>query len=171
MKLFPTSKKEAFRTRGFRLIMNVYPMFFGTGGKVRFISSDWKEVHISMRLSLWTRNYVGTLFGGSLFSATDPFYPLMLFHVLGKNYVVWDKSASIRFKKPAKKTVYCKFLLNEEIIALIKQKVLENGEVEQSFQMEWIDKSGMVYTQLDRVIYIAEKKFYKEKKEGKEGLR
>jgi hypothetical protein len=38
-------------------------------------------------LSSWrTRNYVGTIFGGSMYSAVDPIYMVMLTRRLGKDY-------------------------------------------------------------------------------------
>ena len=43
-----------------------------------------------MKLSLRNQNYVGSHFGGGLFSMTDPFYMLMLMNVLGSEYLVWD---------------------------------------------------------------------------------
>ncbi|MDJ1499709.1 DUF4442 domain-containing protein [Xanthocytophaga agilis] len=113
-------KKESFKTWCFRLFMNWYPMYMGTGGKILRISGDWQEVKVRLRRSLWTYNYVGTIFGGSYFSASDPFYMLMLLHNLGKGFVVWDKSASIRFKKPGKTTLYADFLITPAILAEIQ---------------------------------------------------
>ena len=34
--------------------------------------------------------------------AVDPIYMLMLLKILGPEYIVWDKSANIRFRKPGK---------------------------------------------------------------------
>lgn len=39
-------------------------------------------------------------------AASDPFYFLMLIQILGPDYVVWDKGYNVRFKKPAKQTLY-----------------------------------------------------------------
>jgi hypothetical protein len=98
-----TIKKESWKSWWFRLLMNWYPMYFGTGGKILFWAADSTEVHLRLRLNIWSYNYVGTIFGGSMFSAADPFYMVMLLKVLGNDYVVWDKAANIRFKNLQKK--------------------------------------------------------------------
>jgi hypothetical protein len=160
-----TTKTESFSTWKFRILMNWYPMYFGTGGKILFWSSDHKELHLRLRLNLWTYNYVGTIFGGSLFSASDPFYMLMLFKALGNAYVVWDKSANIKFKRPAKTTLYTKYKIEEEDFRKIRAEVAEKGDTTYSFVIQWMDKDQVVYAEIERVCYIGDKGFYKKKTE------
>ena len=90
---------------------NLFPAFRGTGGRVRLVSADFREIAVELPLNWRTRNYVGTIFGGSLYAAVDPFYMIMLIQILGPDYVVWDKAASIRFRKPGRSTLYARFLL------------------------------------------------------------
>jgi acyl-coenzyme A thioesterase PaaI-like protein len=159
-----TNRSENFKMWRFRTFMNWYPMYFGSGGKILFWAADSQEVHVRLKLNMWSYNYVGTIFGGSMFSASDPFYMLMLFHILGEKYVVWDKSASIRFKRPARKTLYAKYLISDTHIAEIKQKVLENNEIDLTFPLQWIDTEGVVYAEIERTVYIADKIFYENKR-------
>lgn len=156
-------KKESFQTWRFRFFMNLYPMYFGTGGKITFLSSDWRQVQVRLRRNMWTYNYVGTIFGGSMFSASDPFYMLMLFHSLGKKYVIWDKSASIRFKKPGKTTLYAHFEVDEKTLADIKEKVAYSGETDWQFTIQWKDGAGKVHAEIERTVYVADKCFYQSK--------
>ena len=159
-----TDKKESFSSWKFRMLMNWYPMYFGTGGKILFWAGDSSELHIRLRLNPWTYNYVGTIFGGSLFAAADPFYMLMLFRALGPQFVVWDKSASIRFKKPGKTTLYAKYKITDEDFAEIKNAVTEKGETTRNFMIQWLDKDSVVHAEIIRECYIADKKFYHQKK-------
>ena len=163
-----TNKKESFSSWKFRMLMNWYPMYFGTGGKILFWAGDHMELHIRLRLNVWTYNYVGTIFGGSLFAAADPFYMLMLFKALGYRYVVWDKSASIRFKKPGKTTLFARYRISEEDFNLIKGTVEEKGETSHTFVIQWMDKNQVVYAEIERQCYIAEKDFYLRKKQMRE---
>jgi hypothetical protein len=71
--------------------MNLWPPFLGAGIRVRFISRDWRKIVTQLRLYGLNRNYMGTHFGGSLFSMTDPFYMLMLIRTLGKDYSILSK--------------------------------------------------------------------------------
>lgn len=156
--------KESWKTWWFRTVMNLYPMFLGTGGRLTLIAADWREVNVSLPLSLWSKNYVGTIFGGSMFAASDPFYMLMLMHNLGKSYVVWDKSATIRFRRPAKEKITTQFVLKEEVLEEIKQKVALQGEMDFPFLVQWFNKEGKVISEIERTLYIANKEFYKQKR-------
>jgi acyl-coenzyme A thioesterase PaaI-like protein len=159
-----TFRKENFKSWRFKTLMNWYPMYFGTGGKILFWSDDSHEIQLRLRLNPWTYNYVGTMFGGSMFSTCDPFYMLMWLKILGKNYVVWDKSASIRFKKPGKETLFAHLIISDEMIEVVKQKVKVNKEVNLPFIINWVDKDGIIYAEIERTIYIAEREFYQNKK-------
>jgi hypothetical protein len=72
---------------------------------VQRIAPDTKSIEIEMKLRFWNANDVGTHFGGSLFAMTDAFYMLILMRHLGSDYVVWDKAASIGYRKPGRGTV------------------------------------------------------------------
>ena len=129
-----------------------------------FWAADSSEVHLRLRLNIWTYNYVGTIFGGSFFSAADPFYMLMLIRSLGSSYVVWDKSASIRFKKPGKTTLFAKLQITEIDFKEIKDAVTQTGETTRTFVIQWKDKDEVIHAEIERHCYIADKEFYKRKK-------
>jgi Domain of unknown function (DUF4442) len=159
-----TGKTESWKTWCFRSLMNWYPMYFGTGGKILFWASDSSEVHLRLRLNIWTYNYVGTIFGGSMFSASDPFYMVMLLRILGPSFVVWDKSAIIKYKKPARTTLYAKLEVTNVVLHEIKNSIKEQGHTTHDFLIQWIDKDGTVNAEIQRHCYIADKEFYKRKK-------
>ena len=76
-----------------RTILNFYPPYIGAGIHVDNIADDWRQIDVSMRLRWYNRNAVRTHFGGSLYSMVDPHLMLMLMQLLGREYIVWDKSA------------------------------------------------------------------------------
>jgi acyl-coenzyme A thioesterase PaaI-like protein len=166
-----TDKKESFKTWRFRAFMNWYPMYFGTGGKVLFWAGDSSEVQLRVKLNLWTYNAVGTIFGGSLFSAADPFYMLMLMRALGKEYVVWDKAAHIRFRRPAKGTLFAVLRIAETDLQNIRTQVKESGHATKTFSIQWVDKHQVIYAEIERQCYIADKAFYKKRKEQSQSAR
>src|SRR6478672_11627229 len=100
---------ESLKTKLFRRWWNIFPAYRGTGAWIQSISADWKEVRVRLPLSWRTRNYVGTIFGGSIYACTDPIYMIMLMKTLGPDYIVWDKGATVRFKKPGRGTLYARF--------------------------------------------------------------
>src|SRR6266508_3226810 len=91
--------------------INLWPPILGAGIRVHWLDPELRTVDVTMKLRCWNRNFVGTHYGGSLYSMVDPFYMLMLIQNLGSEYIVWDKAATIRFRKPGRGTVRAKFRL------------------------------------------------------------
>lgn len=143
--------------RHMRWVLNLYPPFLGAGIRVRRLQSDWKAIDVEMNLRFWNSNYVGTHFGGSLYSMTDPFYMLMLIENLGPAYIVWDKAASVRFRRPGKGKVSVSFRLSEEQIEGIRQTLNTQEKVEPTFVVEVKDDSGAVVAEVEKVLYIRKK--------------
>lgn len=149
---------ENFKTRTFRWGFNLFPAFRGTGGRVVYISDDWSEVRIKLPLSWRTRNYVGTIYGGSIYASIDPIYMLMLMNILGKGYVVWDKAATIRFRKPGKTTLFADFKLTGDEIEEIRKLAKTERSIDRVYNIELKDKAGVVHASIEKTLYIAEKK-------------
>ena len=139
------------------------PCIWGGGGKVIALSEDFTKLTVRLKLRLRTCNAVGTIYGGSMYASTDPFYMLMLMNILGKNYVVWDKGCTIRFKRPAKKTIYANFNITPEMLAPVVSAADQDGETTFTWPLAYKDESGMVYAEFDKVLYVAKKEFYDEK--------
>ena len=132
----------------------------GMGGRVTYIAPDWSEIRVRLRLKLRTRNYVGTIFGGSLYGSVDPYYMLMLMQRLGDDYVVWDKAATIQFKRPAHRTVYATFRISDDDLADIAQSAAERGELDRTFVVDLVDQDGVRYATVEKVLYIATREAY-----------
>jgi hypothetical protein len=137
--------------------MNIWAPFLGAGIRVKRLEPNWKEIDVEMKLRWWNANYVGTHYGGSLYSMTDPFFMVMLIENLGKDYIVWDKSASIRFKKPGRGTVLASFRLSEEQIREIKQALNVQERIERTFMVEVKDESGSVIAEVEKLLHIRRK--------------
>jgi hypothetical protein len=137
-----------------RLRLNLYAPFLGAGIRVKRLAPGWKEVDVEMKLRWWNANYVGTHYGGSLYSMTDPFFMVMLIENLGKDYIVWDKSATIRFKRPGRGTVFAKFRLTDQQIQEIKQALNAEKKIERVFTVEVKDESGTVIAEVEKLLHI-----------------
>ncbi len=143
--------------RHMQTVMNWWPPFLGAGIRVTRLRPDWKEVDVEMNLRFWNSNFVGTHYGGSLYSMTDPFYMLMLIHNLGGEYIVWDKAASIRFRKPGKGKVRAQFRLVDEQIESIRRDLQAQPKTEPTFVVEVKDESGAVIAEVQKVLHIRRK--------------
>jgi acyl-coenzyme A thioesterase PaaI-like protein len=145
---------ESFRSRMTRMFFNFFPAYRGTGARMTYISADWREVRIRLPLSWRTRNYVGTIYGGSLYGAVDPFYMIMLIKNLGPGYVVWDRSATIRFRKPGKSTLTASFRIDEAELDAIRRALETAPSVDRVYGVELIDAAGVVHAEVEKVVYV-----------------
>jgi len=144
--------------RHMRWALNFWPPYFGAGVRVKRLRPDWKEVEVEMKLRFWNSNYVGTHFGGSLYSMVDPFYMLMLMENLGRDYIVWDKSASIRFRKPGKGKVSASFRLSDEQIENIRHGLNVQEKIEPTFLVEVKDEVGDVVAEVQKVLHVRKRR-------------
>ena len=140
-----------------KLALNLYPPYLGAGVKVTYISEDWKELHVSMSLRWFNRNAVGTHFGGSLYSMVDPHLMLLLMRLLGKEYLVWDKTADIEFVKASKSRVTSVIKITNEDLKTIKT-MTDNGEKYFSyFIIEIQDEDNALVARVKKTIYVRKK--------------
>jgi hypothetical protein len=137
--------------------INLWPPFMGMGIRIKHIASDMKTIDVEMKLSFWNANYVGTHFGGSLFAMTDPFYMLMLMANLDRDYIVWDKAATIRYKKPGSGTVRAEFRLSDIQIGDVREKLNTLPKYEPVFMVEVKDEAGIVIAEVEKVLHVRKK--------------
>lgn len=138
-------------------ILNFYPPFLGAGVKVKKLNKMGTKIEVSMNLTRFNKNYVGTHFGGSLYSMCDPFYMLILIQLLGRDYIVWDKAATINFKNPGRGRVHAIFEIGEELFQSIKNKVDEEGKYEPILHVEVKDDEGRIVCEISKTLWIKRK--------------
>ena len=137
-------------------MLNLYPPYLGAGVRVK-ASPDLRTFEVRMKLRWWNRNYVGTHFGGSLYTMCDPFFMLMLVDALGRGYIVWDKAATIRFRRPGRGAVRATFHIPQERIEEIRAAADAGGKVEPVFTVEVVDDQGEVVAEVEKLLYVRAK--------------
>ncbi len=137
------------------IFFSIYPPFLAMGIRVTSVSHDYRSMRVELKLNFINKNYVGTHFGGALFSMTDPFYMLMLLKNLGENYIVWDKKASIDFIKATKEDVFAEFLLSEDDINHIIKELEFKKSIEKEFFVEVREnKTNQTIAKVHKILYI-----------------
>lgn len=137
---------------------NLWPPFLFTGIKIQHASPDFRHLKIKLKLRFWNANYVGTQYGGSIFSMADPFYMLMLIRNLGKEYTVWDKSAHIAYLKPGKTDLFAEFNLTEDDLSGIKKILETQKSLLWNRRVEIKDANGIIIAEIEKEIYIRNKR-------------
>ncbi|MCC5854145.1 MAG: DUF4442 domain-containing protein [Idiomarina sp.] len=143
--------------QGLRLLLNWYRPYRGAGIKITRMADDFSSARVEMRQTWYNSNYVGTHFGGSLYSMTDPLYMLLLMRQLGHDYIVWDKAASIKFIKPGKGTVAADFVITPEQFAKIKAQADAGEKVLPAWDVDVLDSQGDIVAKIHKTLYVKRK--------------
>ncbi|PHR34290.1 MAG: DUF4442 domain-containing protein [Fluviicola sp.] len=153
--------------RAFKFFFNISPMYRRSGGRIVEASENLEYIKIKIRLNYKTRNYVGTMYGGHMYSCLDGIYMVQLLNLLGKSYVVWDKMATIKFKRPGTSTLFAEFNVSKELIEKIKADVTAQNEIDIKLDVNLVDSNGNICAEVEKIIYISSKDFFKEKQKQK----
>jgi acyl-coenzyme A thioesterase PaaI-like protein len=146
---------DGLKARFYRLGFNLFPAYRGTGARIMNIEPDWSEISVKVPLNWRTRNYVGVIYGGSMYGAVDPLYMMMLLNRLDDEYVVWDKAASIDFKKPGRETLYGTCRITDEEIAAIEADLRDQESTERVYTVRLTDENGTVHAVIRKTVYVS----------------
>ena len=138
--------------------INLYPPYLGMGVRVRDWRDDFTRFEVELRARWYNRNLFGTHFGGSLYAMADPFFVFIVTMNLGRGYIVWDKSASIDFLKPAKGTILGVFEISKERLNEIRADVDHLGKNTYWFEADLTDEAGVAVARVRKEIYVRAKR-------------
>jgi acyl-coenzyme A thioesterase PaaI-like protein len=116
-----------------KFLMNLYPPMLVNRISVKRISADYKMVEVHVKKSILNRNIQKTIFGGTIFSAADPFHALMYWQIFRKKGVlcdVWLKRAEIQYLKPANSDLRLLFEITDDHIEQVNLQFKEKGKAE-----------------------------------------
>lgn len=153
--------KLVTQAKWLRRLMNLWPPFIGAGISVTRIDDDFRYAQLRMKLKWYNRNYMGTQYGGSLFSMTDAFYAIMIIRNLDDKYYVWDKSANIEYFAPARGTVIANYKLDDQMLDTIKNNTDTGQKYLYDIPVEILDQDNQRIARVDKVIYIRKKPEYR----------
>jgi len=92
-----------------------------------------------------------------MYGAVDPICMLALIKNLGRSYVVWDKGATIRFKKPGRSTLHAAFTLEQEEIDRIQNELSHTDSIDCTYNIDLIDEEGTTSATVEKIIHIRRK--------------
>lgn len=137
--------------------INLYPPYLGMGVRMKSFRDDFTRFEVELRARWYNRNLFGTHFGGSLYAMSDPFFVFIITMNLGRGYIVWDKSATISFLKPAKGTILGIFEIDKNQLEAIRGEVDALGKNTYHFEAELTDEAGEVVALVRKEVYVRKK--------------
>jgi len=141
-----------------KLFFNSIPFYRRTGGRVIYISPDETEVHIKLPHKWNTKNFVGTIYGGHIYSAIDGVHFTLFLRKFKNKYILWDKSSTIRFIKPARTSLIAKIKIPLQEFDYIQNQLQHNESIERTYTIEWKDIAGNTVAHIEKVLYFKNKK-------------
>jgi len=120
-----------------------------------YVAPDFHEVHVKIPSNWQTRNHMGITWGGGLYGALDPIYGVMLYKILGRQYRVIDRTASIHFKRPVKTTLYAQFRISHQVLKDIQKDLLGSKKLKRNFEIDLVDKKGLVHASCEKEVSIS----------------
>jgi len=145
------------KLRRFIGLMAWWPPYLGTGLTVDKVNETATSYQVSMKLRFYNRNIYGSHFGGSLYSMCDPWYAFAASAYFGDGYIIWDKSASIKYLSPGKGKVTGLFEIPVEQLAAMKAEVDATGKKTYTFVTDITDQKQTVVAEVTKEIYIRKK--------------
>ena len=148
MKVSPKTLKWALR---------FYPPLFFQRIWVQKFSSDFKSVEVKIFKSIFNTNYNKTIFGGTIFSASDPFYALLfdqIFRKKGYKTRVWLKSAHIQYLKPGNTDLYFKISISDEDIEEAEHQLKTVGKFVKALPISITNKKGELCAVVSNEVYV-----------------
>jgi acyl-coenzyme A thioesterase PaaI-like protein len=145
---------ESLRTRLTRVAFNLFPCYRRTGARLTYIAQDYSEVRVKLPLNWKTRGYWGTIFGGSMYAAIDPVLLVMLARRLGPGYQVWDKAATMEFRKPGRSALHACFRIEEAEIEELRRLLSLEPKVERTWRIDLVDAAGTVHAAFTKTLHL-----------------
>ncbi len=140
-----------------RVLMNLYPPFLVNRVVVKYVSQDFRTVKVKIVKSIFNRNLQGSIFGGTIFSAADPFVALMYWQIFNQQNIfceAWLKSAKIDYLKPAKTSLYLNFEIAQTDIEEARKNLVKNNKHECTHIVEMKDSSGVLCATMETTISL-----------------
>lgn len=138
------------------------PLFFQRIWTISF-EKDFRGVEVKIKKSIWNRNYNNSIFGGTIFAASDAFYPVLFFKIFTqKGYAIraWSKSSEIKYLKPSYFNLYFKIHINEAEIIEAEEILNTIGKYTKLHPVEIYDKNGLNVASVVIEVYMRNLNFF-----------
>lgn len=160
-------KVRSVNARVFKFFMNLYPPLLVNRARIKHVAEDFSELKLVLKKSIFNKNLAGTIFGGSIFSAADPFHAVMYWQIFAHRYNmnvrVWLKSADISYKRPSETDLFYHFIITDEEVKKAKNALAEKGRYFVAHTVEAKNKKGEICAVVNLTTYIGLKELESKK--------
>jgi hypothetical protein len=137
--------------------LRFYPPLFFQRIWVKKFHQGFRGADVKIYKSLFNKNYNGSIFGGTIYAATDPFYALLFDQLLqrqGFKIRVWLKSASIQYLKPGRSALFFTIIITDEMLNDAIEALNTSGKFVKAYPMEIKNSAGEVCATVMNEVYV-----------------
>ena len=137
--------------------MRFYPPQFFQRIWVKKIDKGFSGVHVKIFKSFLNINYNNSIFGGTIFSGSDPFYAVLFDQILQRKNIkcrVWLKSASINYLKPGRTNLVFSITLTEEEILEAETALRTVGKFVKAYSINMFNSEGELCATVINEVYV-----------------
>lgn len=143
--------------------MFFYPPLLSNRIRPIYISENFQEIKVKISKSILNYNLHGTIFGGTISAAFDPWFGVMFWQILRRrnrgNHKVWVRNLHVQYKKPGNTSLFITFRLSDEEIALALSGLNENGKYSKFYEAKALDRNNEVCSIAQIEVYIINPNF------------
>ena len=124
---------------------------------IKRFHKGFRGVDVEIHKSLFNKNYNGSIFGGTIYAATDPFYAILFDQLLqreGFKVRVWLKSASIQYLKPGRSNLYFTVQITDEMLNDAVTALNTSGKFVKAYPMEITNPEGEICATVMNEVYV-----------------
>ncbi len=140
--------------------MCLYPPLFFQRIWVKKFHKDFKGVDVKINNSFLNRNFNGSIFGGTIYAASDPFYAILFDQLMqrsGFKVRVWLKSGTIQYLKPGLSNLHFSIIITDQMVVEAENELVANGKFVKSYQLEIYNTARELCATATNEIYIRSK--------------
>ncbi|MES2829377.1 MAG: DUF4442 domain-containing protein [Bacteroidota bacterium] len=124
---------------------------------VKKFYKGFRGVDVKINKSLFNTNYNKSIFGGTIYAATDPFYALLFDQLLqreGFKVRVWLKSASIQYLKPGRGDLFFSIHVTDDMLSDAIEALNTSGKFVKAYPMEITNQAGEICATVMNEVYV-----------------
>ena len=114
-------------------------------------------MHVCLKHSFWNRNPNKSIWGGSIASAMDPFFPILMKQILLRKDIIADfysRAINVKFIKMVKSDVTFQFSISDEKVVQAEKDLDQNGKYEGWHSADGVDSKSNVYVHGRVQVYL-----------------
>jgi hypothetical protein len=137
--------------------LRLYPPMLFQRIWIKRFHKGFSGVDVKIGKSIINTNFNGSIFGGTIYGATDPFYAVLFDQLLqrrGFKVRVWLKSASIQYLKPGRSHLYFTIVITDEMLEEASAALHTIGKFVKAYPMEIKDVDGVICATVMNEVYI-----------------